>query len=449
MREMRTMPSFTFEIVIIFLLLLLNGIFAMSEIAVVSARKIRLQQWAKEGNSKAQAALELANAPNQFLSTIQVGITLVGILAGAFGGATLSKALESFLENVPLLASYSRVISLAIVVCGITYLSLIVGELVPKRLALNSPERIAASMAGPMRAISRLASPVVHLLSLSTELVLRLLGIKPSEEPPITEEEIRALIKQGTQAGMFETAEQEMVERVFRLGDRRVSAVMTPRTEIVWLDRNAPPEEIRQQITESVHSRFLVAEGSLDHILGVIQAKDLLVHALGDQSLHLTAALQQPLFVPESMRALKVLELFKQAPTHIALVVDEYGGIQGLVTPSDILEAIVGDLPVAGELIEPLVVQREDGSWLLDGMLPVDELKEIFQLGPLPGEDQGVYQTLAGFVMMQLGRIPAVADHFEWEGMRFEVMDMDGNRIDKVLAMPIPTPASETEVEAE
>jgi putative hemolysin len=239
-----------------------------------------------------------------------------------------------------------------------------------------------------------------------------------------------------------------MVERVFRLGDRRVSAVMTPRTEIVWLDRNAPPAEVRRKITESVHSRFVVAEGSLDHVLGVIQAKDLLVHALSDQSLHLTAALQQPLFVPESMRAMRVLELFKQSRTHVALVVDEYGSVQGLVTPNDILEAIVGDLPEAGELIEPLAVQREDGSWLLDGMLPIDELKEILQLGPMPGEDQGVYQTLAGFVMMQLGRIPVVADYFEWGGLRFEVMDMDGNRIDKVLAMPVPTHATDTEAGA-
>jgi putative hemolysin len=392
--------------------------------------------------------LELANDPNQFLSTVQIGITLVGILAGAFGGATLSTALASSLQALPIVAPYSRAISLALVVFGITYLSVIVGELVPKRLALNSPERIASMLAGPMRALSRLALPLVHLLGLSTDLVLRLLGITPSEEPPVTEEEIRALIKQGTQAGMIDEAERAMVERVFRLGDRRVSAVMTPRTEIVWLDRNAPPAEVRRKITESVHSRFVVAEGSLDHVLGVIQAKDLLVHALSDQSLHLTAALQQPLFVPESMRAMRVLELFKQSRTHVALVVDEYGSVQGLVTPNDILEAIVGDLPEAGELIEPLAVQREDGSWLLDGMLPIDELKEILQLGPMPGEDQGVYQTLAGFVMMQLGRIPVVADYFEWGGLRFEVMDMDGNRIDKVLAMPVPTHATDTEAGA-
>jgi putative hemolysin len=345
------------------------------------------------------------------------------------------------------LAPYSRPISLAIVVLPITYLSLIVGELVPKRLALNSPERIASAIASPMRALARLASPVVHLLGVSTEALLRGLGMKPSAEPPVTEEEIRALIEQGTRAGMFEEAEQEMVERVFRLGDRRVSAVMTPRTEIVWLDRDASLDEIQHIIAESIHSRFLVAEGSLDNVLGVVHAKELLLHFLRGQPLDLAAILQQPLYVPESMRALEVLELFKRSATHIALVVDEYGGIQGLVTPSDILEAIVGDLPVAGEPLEPLAVQREDGSWLLDGMLPVDEFKELFHLGRLPGEDQGVYQTLAGFVIMQLGRIPAVSDHFDWGGLRIEVVDMDGNRVDKVLAQPLPTPASGPEVE--
>jgi putative hemolysin len=242
---------------------------------------------------------------------------------------------------------------------------------------------------------------------------------------------------------MFEEAEQEMVERVFRLGDRRVSAVMTPRTEIVWLDREASAQEIRRTITESVHSRFLVADGSLDNVLGVVHAKDLLAHMLGEQVVNLEATLQQPLYVPESMRALKVLELFKQSGTHIALVIDEYGGIQGLVTPSDILEAIVGDLPAAGEEVEPLAVQRADGSWLLDGMLPVDEFKDLFDLGELPGEDQGIYQTLAGFVIMQLGRIPVAADHFVWEGFKLEVMDMDGNRVDKVLVTPTGDTTSE------
>ncbi|HSF29266.1 MAG TPA: hemolysin family protein [Candidatus Tectomicrobia bacterium] len=432
-----------FELLVILLLILTNGIFAMSEIAVVSARKTRLQQWAEEGDAKARTALELANAPNQFLATIQIGITLIGILAGAYGGATIATGLASVMADIAWLAPYSQPLSLALVVLAITYLSLIVGELVPKRLALNNPERIAAAIAGPMRSLSRITYPAVHLLAISTEVVLRMLGVRPSTEPPVTEEEIRTLIEQGTQAGMFEEAEQEMVERIFRLGDRRISAVMTPRTEIVWLDRSAPAEEIRETITQSVHSRFLVADGSLDNILGVVHAKDLLVHCLAAQVIDLGVTLQQPLYVPESMRALKTLELFKQSGTHIALVIDEYGGIQGLVTPSDILEAIVGDLPVAGEQLEPLAVQREDGSWLLDGMLPVDEFKELFDLGRLPGEDQGVYQTLAGFVIMQLGRIPATSDYFEWERLKIEVVDMDGNRVDKVLVTPVYLPPSD------
>jgi len=430
------MPSVMLEVSVVVLLILLNGIFAMSEIAVVSARKTRLRQWAEEGNAKARAALELANNPNQFLATIQIGITLVGILAGAFGGATIAKELTVILNDISWLAPYSHPLSLALVVGVIAYLSLIVGELVPKRLALNNPERLAMAIAAPMQVLSRVAYPAVHLLGLSTELLLRALGMRPSTEPLVTEEEIRALIEQGTQAGMFEEAEQEMVERVFRLGDRRVSAVMTPRTEIVWLDREASALEIRRTITESAHSRFLVADGSLDNVLGVVHAKDLLAHILGEQVVNLDATLQQPLYVPESMRALKVLELFKQSGTHIALVIDEYGGIQGLVTPSDILEAIVGDLPEAGEQVEPLAVQREDGSWLLDGMLPVDEFKDLFDLGELPGEDQGIYQTLAGFVVMQLGRIPAATDYFVWEGLKIEVVDMDGNRVDKVLVTP-------------
>jgi putative hemolysin len=441
------MPSVLFEALVILLLIILNGIFAMSEIAVVSARKTRLEQWANEGDGKARAALELATAPNQFLATIQIGITLVGILAGAFGGATIARAIAVGLDEIPMLTSYSRPVSLAIVVLIITFLSLIVGELVPKRLALNSPERIASTMATPMRALARLASPVVYVLELSTDAILRVLAMRAVVEPPVTEEEIRALIAQGTQAGMFEEAEQEMVERVFRLGDRRVSAVMTPRTEIVWVDNEASLEEIQQTIAQSTHSRILVAQGSLDDVLGVVHAKELLLPLLRGEPLDLAAILRQPLYVPESMRALEVLELFKQSATHIALVIDEYGGVQGLVTPSDILEAIVGDLPEPGEQVDPLAVQREDGSWLLDGMLSIDDFKELFHLGRLPDEDQGVYQTLAGFVIMQLGRIPVVSDHFEWGGLRIEVVDMDGNRVDKILAHPLRNTTSEAEVQ--
>lgn len=430
------MSSIAVEILIIFLLVIANGIFAMSEMAIVSARKVRLQQLASQGNAKARVALELADAPNRFLSTVQIGITLIGILAGAFGGATLSNTLAIALNRIPMLAPYSQAISFGVVVVGITYLSLILGELVPKRLALNNPERIAATMAVPMRTLAAIASPVVHLLSASTDLVLRVLGIQPSSEPQVTEEEIRVLIEQGTEAGTFEAAEQDMVERVFRLGDRPVSALMTPRPDIVWLDLEDTPEENRQKILDSCHSRFPVCQEGLDNVLGISHVTDMLERCLSGQALDLTVSLRQPIFVPESTRGLKILELFKQTGIHMALVVDEYGVIQGLVTLNDIMVEIVGDVPNAGDLEEPMAVQREDGSWLLDGMLSVDEFFKIFDIEEIPKEHRGSYQTLGGFVITHLGRIPSAADHFEWEFLRFEVMDMDGNRVDKVLVTP-------------
>lgn len=430
------MSSITIEILTILVLIIVNGVFSMSEMAIVSARKVRLQHQANQGDTKARAALELAEAPNRFLSTVQVGISLIGILTGAFGGATLADKLASYLRLIPGLAAYSHPIAFAIVVLTITYLSLIIGELVPKRLALNNPERIAANVAIPMRMVEAIASPVVHLLSASTDLVLRVLGIGPSTEPQVTEEEIKVLIEQGTEAGTFEEAEQDMLERVFRLGDRPVNALMTPRPDIVWLDLEDSAEENRQKMMESAHSRFPVCQGGLDNVLGVLHVTDLLGRSLSGQALDLTVSLRQPVFVPESTRGLKVLELFKKTGIHMALVVDEYGVVQGVVTLNDILVEIVGDVSSADELENPQAVQREDGSWLLDGMLPVDEFFELFDIDELRGEHRGSYQTLGGFVMTHLGRIPAAAEHFEWEGMRFEVMDMDGNRVDKVLVMP-------------
>ena len=433
------MSSITIEILLLVLLIVANGIFSMSEMAIISSRKVRLQNMANQGNKKARVALDLAESPNRFLSTVQVGITLIGILAGAFGGATISEKLAENLDQVPLLAPYSQGLSFGLVVMAITYLSLIVGELVPKRLALNNPEVIAASVAMPMRAIAAFASPVVHLLSASTDLVLRILGIGPSTEPQVTEEEIKVLIEQGTEAGMFEEAEQDMVERVFRLGDRPVSALMTPRPDIVWLDLEDTAEENRKKMMDSANSRFPVCQGGLDNVLGIIPVTDLLARSLSGESLDLTVSLRQPVFVPESTRGLKVLELFKQTGIHMALVVDEYGVIQGLVTLNDILVEIVGDVPSADELDDPQAVQREDGSWLLDGMLSVDEFFKIFAIDDFQGEHRGSYQTLGGFVITHLGRIPNAADHFEWDGMRFEVMDMDGNRVDKVLVVPAQT----------
>ncbi|MEQ8754139.1 MAG: hemolysin family protein [Coleofasciculus sp. G1-WW12-02] len=431
------MSSVSREIVFVLFLIGLNGIFAMSEMAIVAARKVRLQQLANQGNSKARTALELTNSPNQFLSTVQIGITLIGILAGAFGGATIAEQLATQLKGIPLLATRADAIALFVVVVTITYLSLVIGELVPKRLALSNPELIATAVATPMKFLAKLAAPAVHLLSYSTETVLHLLDIAPSQEPTVTEEEIKILMQQGTEAGTFEQVEQDMVQRVFRLDDQRVGGLMTPRPDIVWLNLDDSSEMNRHKMMTSSHTRFPVCQGGIDNVLGVVQVNALLAHCLAGYPLDLTCCLRQPLFIPESTRALKVLELFKQSGPHLALVVDEYGIIQGLVTLNDILEAIIGEIPSFDDADELHAVQREDGSWLVDGMLSVEEFRKLFSIEELPGEQRGNYHTLGGFVITHLGRIPTAADYFEWGGLRFEVMDMDGNRVDKVLVAPL------------
>lgn len=426
----------TVEILIIFLLVLANGLFVMSELAIVSARKVRLQQLAERGDTKARVALSLASSPNEFLGTVQIGITLLTILTGAYAEEAIAKRISPILNSVALSPTYREQLAKVLAIVIITYITLILGELVPKRLALNNPESIASIMAIPMQMLSKLTTPVVYLLSASTNAVLRLLGMRPSTEPQVTEEEIRVLIEQGTEEGTFEEAEQDMVERVFRLGDRPVSALMSPRPDIVWLELEDSAEENRQKIIESGYSRYPVCQGGLDNVLGVLPVTDLLARSFTGQPMDLTVGLRQPVFVPESTRGLKVLEMFKQTVTHMALVVDEYGVIQGLVTLNDILIEIVGDVPSVDDQDDPQVIRREDGSWLLDGMLAVDEFMELFDIEELRSQDRGSYQTLGGFVITHLGRIPNAADHFEWQNMRFEVMDMDGNRVDKVLVIP-------------
>ncbi|NLN61056.1 MAG: HlyC/CorC family transporter [Deltaproteobacteria bacterium] len=426
------------EVLIILILIIANGVFAMSEIAVISSRKERLQQWIKEGHPKAKKAMELASEPSHFLSTVQVGITLIGILAGAFGGATVAEKIKLNLLQYPALTPYAASLSLFIVVLLITYFSLIIGELVPKRLALSYPERIATLIAGPMSFLARLASPLVHFLSLSTEIILRLLRIHPPSSVAVTPEEIKVLIDHGTRMGIFEEVEQDLVESVFRLGDRKASVLMTPRAEIIWVDADLSFGDNWYRIQDSGHSQFPVCQGSLENILGIVTLKHLILPMVRGESPDMKQNLIKPLFVHEGMTILKVLELFKQSSNHIALVVDEYGSTQGLVTLHDIMEAIVGVMPgTEGESWET-AVRREDGSWLLDGMLPADELKEIFNIAKLPEEERGDYQTLGGFVMMHMGRIPSPADYFDWEGLRFEIMDMDGHRVDKVLVTPAP-----------
>ncbi|BAZ44213.1 hypothetical protein NIES4102_12210 [Chondrocystis sp. NIES-4102] len=427
------MSSIATEIILVLILIIANGIFSGSEISVISARKVRLEQMANKGNRKARIALKLANAPNNFLSTVQIGITLIGILSGAVAGATIAERLKLLLEQNPILKPYSQGLSVAVVVGTITYLSLVIGELLPKRIALNNPEQIACSVAKPMQFLSRLTAPLVQLLSISTELLLKLLGIRDSEEPSVTEEEIKVLIRQGAESGMFEESEQEMVERVFRLGDRSIKSIMTPRTKIVWLDIESPMTEILPKINGSNYSRFPVARGSIDQCVGIIRGSKLLGTQLFNKNAQIESLIQPPLYVADSTRALNVLEQFKQTGIHIALVTDEYGGIEGLVTLTDLMEAIVGDLPLVEIQEEPMVIIREDGSWLLDGLLGIDEFKEIFNDKSLPQMESYAYHTLGGFVMHSLTHVPQSGEYFEWGGLRFEVMDMDGIRVDKVL----------------
>ncbi len=439
------MSSTTVEILAILLLILANGVFALSEIAIASSRKPRLRQHADEGNRKAPIALDLSNNPNQFLSTAQIGITLIGTLAGAFGGITLAGKLAAVLSRIPAVAVYSESIAVGIVVVSISYVSLILGELVPKRIALSNPERFAMAVAPPMRFLSRAASPAVRFLSGSTELVLRVFRIRHASEPPVTEEEIKQMIEEGTEAGAFEEAEQEMIEGVFGLGDRRAAELMRPRMEIVWLDIQDSPESIWATIGKNTYSRFPVGDGSLDQVIGWVHVKDLLGLCIDGRPLNLNSCLRPLPPVPETMRALNVLEVFKQSRTHIALVVNEHGAAEGLITMHDILEAVVGDLPSPGEPAENRATRREDGSWLVDGATPVFEFKELLDLRELPGEEEGIFTTLAGFVVSHLGRMPVAGDYFEIGSKRYEVVDMDRNRVDKILVSDVPPPPGEGE----
>jgi putative hemolysin len=431
------MNNISTEILIVICLILLNGGFVMAEMAIVSARKVRLEQKADTGSPGARKALALADNPNRFLSTSQIGITLIGILSGAFGGATIADTIEVWLKTVPWLVAYSKSLSVTLVVIVLTYFTLVLGELVPKRIALNHAERIAVELAPVMQAISTVATPLVGLLSASTNAVLKILGIRPNLEPEVTEADIKSMLDQGTEVGVFEEAEQDMVERIFRLSDRSVSALMTPRTDVVFMDAEADHDEIRHVITTHPISRFPVIQGTPDNVIGWIQARDLLLQPLEGQHFDIHKVLHPPFFIPESATALEVLEQLKKETIEIAFVIDEYGGLLGLVSMDDILEAIVGDVvePYGDE--EPEAIQREDGSWLLDGMILVDELEDLLDLDELPREDEGQYETLNGFVMAQLGRVPSSGDYFEFGGFRFEVMDMDGRRVDKVLVSAV------------
>lgn len=430
------MQEIGFEIFLIFVLLILNGIFSMSEIAVVSAKRIRLKQRAEEGDLGAKTALELAESPDKFLSTVQIGITLIGIVAGAFGGASLSARLTPVFQGISVLSPYAEEISFGIVILLITYFSLVIGELVPKNIALMAPEKIAVLMSRPMKFISKVTAPFVWFLSLSTNAIVKLFRLNGGSESNMTEAEIKAIIAQGTTEGVIDETEQELMESVIRLDDQRITALMTQRNYIGWIDLQDSQEEIKKEILKSGFSRLLVCEGDLDNVKGFVKAKDLLNNLLSDQPFDLEKSLKQPIFVPETKTALEVLENFQESLTHFAVIVDEFGLTQGVVTTNDILEAIVGDLSHQGVRNES-AVQRDDGSWLLDARLSMADFTDILELKSLPPEERGMYETLAGFMIKRFGKLPKTADKFEWNGYIFEVVDMDGKRVDEVLVTPV------------
>ncbi|WP_119418440.1 hemolysin family protein [Desertibaculum subflavum] len=423
------------ESLAILLLILLNGFFAMAELAVVSAKRARLEVMEDAGNAGAGLARTLAEEPERFLPTVQIGITLIGVLAGALSGATIADKLAAWLAGIPALAPAANGLSIAIVVVIVTYLSLVLGELVPKRLALRRPEPIAAFVARPLDLLSRIGAPIVFLLRVSTEAVLRLVGAHREADPGVTEAEIRTIIEEGAEHGVIEEEEREMISGVMRLADRPARALMTHRTDIVWLNIDDDPKVNLRKIVESGRSRFPVCRGSIDDVMGIVQAKDLLDWALADKAFDLRAVVKEASVIPEGADAFQVLDLLKRSPIHMALVVDEYGSLLGVVTATDVLETIVGELAGPEGPAVPEVVTREDGTWLIDGALNVDRLTELLDLATPP--EAGEFHTVAGFVLWRLGHIPQTGESFEWNGFRFEVVDMDGRRIDKVLVSPI------------
>lgn len=422
------------DIVLLVLLILLNGVLAMSEIAVVSSRRARLQKLADDGSPGAESALALNNEPSAFLSTVQVGITTVGILSGAIGENALADPLTQWLSGVALLAPYARGLALTVVVVALTYFSVVVGELVPKRLGLLAPETIASLIATPMNMLARVTRPLVWLLSSSSSLVLQLIGARRREEPPVTDDEINVLMEQGAEAGVFHESEQAIVSNVLRLDEQRIGAIMTHRNDIYVLDLDSPDEEIRTCLAESPFTRIVVCRDGLDHIVGILRTADLLKAALAGEKLDVLQYLRPPLYVPEGVTTTHLLESFRKHHQQCALIVDEYGELQGLVTLTDVLTSIVGDLPSSDTTEELDIVERADGSWLVDGGVSIERLKSVADIDEdLPGEDDNAFNTLGGLMMYVLGRIPSVTDSFETPGYRFEVMDMDKNRVDKVL----------------
>ncbi len=431
------MSAVTTEILFILLLLAANGVFAMTEIAVVSARKARLRRMAETGDLKARAALALAESPNRFLATVQVGITLVGVLAGAFGGATIAEQIGVRLQAFPLLAPYGEAIGIGLVVLGITFCSLILGELVPKRIGLNNPERIARLMAGPMNRLAWFASPLVRLLTASTELVLRLIRLKKPTDPPVTEEEVKVLIQEGVQAGVFDRREPAMVEGVLALDRLPVRDIMTPRAKIIWINKADPHEAIWHKIVVSGHSHYPVYENSRDQVVGVVSLKAIYANLAAGIPANVRDLLVPPVFVAGVQAVASLLEMFKRTGQHVALVTDDAGRVIGLVTVIDVMEAIVGEFPSPAERLKPQAQNRTDGSWLVDGFMPLETLEPVMARLRFPPAEQRDYATLGEFAAMRIGRVPREGETFDEQGCRFEILDMDGSRVDKVLITPL------------
>jgi putative hemolysin len=428
------------DLLLLLLLILLNALFAMSEIAVVSSRKARLQRMADDGLPGARSAMSLHDEPSGFLSTIQVGITTIGILSGIVGEGLLAAPLAVWLAQFGFIEPYAKGLAVAVVVALITYLSVVVGELVPKRLALLAPERIASVVARPMVWFARFSGPMVWLLSTSSNLLLRVFGARRNDDPPVTDDEIKVLMEQGAEAGVFHQSEQAIVSNVLRLDEQRIGAIMTPRMDIYAIDLDDGDEAVRRAIAESPHTRVVICRGGLEHILGVLRLGDLLRPALAGKPLDVERTMTPALYVPDTISTTQLLESFRRERVQFALIVDEYGDLQGLVSLTDVLTAIVGELPEQDDTSGDDVVRREDGSWLVDGSVGLERLKAALALETLPDEDEHSFHTVGGFAMHRLGRIPSVADHFEAAGFRFEVVDMDRNRVDKVLVARLPEP---------
>ena len=433
------------EIAILIALIFLNGLFAMSEIALVTARKARLQKLIDEGDSGAAAAVKLGEDPTRFLSTIQIGITSIGVLNGIVGEAALAEPLAHWLVSLGVSQSYASFGATALVVVTITYFSIVVGELVPKRIGQSYPETFARLVARPIHLLALATKPFVLLLSASTRALLRLMGVKETKGTPVTEEEIHAMLVEGTSAGVIESHEHTMVRNVFRLDDRQIGSLMVPRADIVCLDVDDSFEENLRLIEESDHARFPVVEGGIENILGVINARQWLARALKDKSQSLREqSLQAPLYVPETITGMELLDNFRLSDVHMAFVIDEYGEVQGIITLQDLIEAITGEFQPRDPETS-WAVQREDGSWLLDGHIPVPELKDRLGLEEVPEEDRGRYHTLSGMIMLLTGALPREADVVEWEGWKLEIVDMDGRAIDKVLAVRLPSSKEEAD----